>query len=30
MERGYREQAALSAEIAETTVTAAPELLDEW
>lgn len=30
MERGYLEQAALSAGIAETTVVAAPEVLDEW
>ncbi len=30
MERGYREQAAPAAEIAETTVAAAPEVLDEW
>jgi uncharacterized protein (DUF2342 family) len=30
MERGYREQAALNAEIAEATLPAAPEVLDEW
>jgi uncharacterized protein (DUF2342 family) len=30
MERGYREQAALNAEIAEATLRAAPEALDEW
>lgn len=30
MERGYREQAALNAELAEAAVTAAPEVLDEW
>jgi hypothetical protein len=30
MERGYREQATLGAEIAEATMAAAPEVLDEW
>jgi len=30
MERGYLEQAALSAEIAETSLAVAPEVLDEW
>ena len=30
MERGYREQAALSAELAEAVVNAASEVLDEW
>ena len=30
MERGYREQAALNAEIAESAIAAATEVLDEW
>jgi hypothetical protein len=30
MERGYREQAALNADMAEVTVAVAPEVLDEW
>lgn len=30
MERGYREQAALNAEIAESAMAAATEVLDEW